>query len=133
MSDTVGNTLGRVKWFNGRKGFGFVTTVGTDTPTDVFVHHSNVMVSREQYKYLVEGEYVSFNVSEASEDSDHKYQATDVRGVCGGMLMCETRDENRDRERERDNERSGGGSGGWHSVGRRERSDRRDDRRSSRH
>ena len=133
MSDTVGDTLGRVKWFNGRKGFGFVTTVGTDTPTDVFVHHSNVMVSREQYKYLVEGEYVSFNVSEASEDSDHKYQATDVRGVCGGMLMCETRDENRDRERERDNERSGGGSGGWHSVGRRERSDRRDDRRSSRH
>ena len=128
MSDTVGDTLGRVKWFNGRKGFGFVTTVGTDTPTDVFVHHSNVLVGREQYKYLVEGEYVSFNVSEASEDSDHKYQATDVRGVCGGMLMCETRDENRDRERERETERSGGGGGSWHSVGRRERTDRRSTR-----
>ena len=130
MSDTVGDTLGRVKWFNGRKGFGFVTTVGTDTPTDVFVHHSNVFVGREQYKYLVEGEYVSFNVSEASEDSDHKYQATDVRGVCGGMLMCETRDENRDRERERDSDRGdrGGGGSGWHSVGRRERTDRRSPR-----
>ena len=129
MSDTVGDTLGRVKWFNGRKGFGFVTTVGTDTPTDVFVHHSNVLVGREQYKYLVEGEYVSFNVSEASEDSDHKYQATDVRGVCGGMLMCETRDENRERDSDRGErgERSGGG-GGWHSVGRRERTDRRSPR-----
>lgn len=126
MSGTVGNTLGRVKWFNGRKGFGFVTTVGTDSPTDVFVHHSNVLVSREQYKYLVEGEYVSFNVSEASEDSDHKYQATDVRGVHGGMLMCETRDESRDRDRDRE------GTGGWHSVGRRDRTDRRDDRRDDR-
>ena len=134
MSGTVGETLGRVKWFNGRKGFGFITTVGTDTVTDVFVHHSNVMVEKELYKYLVEGEYVSFTLSEASADSDHKYQATNVRGVCGGMLMCETRDENRDRDAERNGGGGSGGGGGWHSVGgRRDRSQYRDERRSTRH
>ena len=45
------------------KGYGFLTTVGTENPTDVFVHHSNVKVGEEQYKYLVEGEYVSFNLT----------------------------------------------------------------------
>ena len=54
MSGSVGETLGRCKWFNGRKGYGFLTTVGTENPTDVFVHHSNVKVGEEQYKYLVE-------------------------------------------------------------------------------
>ena len=84
----VGETLGRCKWFNGRKGYGFLTTVGTENPTDVFVHHSNVNVGEEQYKYLVEGEYVSFNLTE-SNDSEHKHQASNVTGVHGGKLMCE--------------------------------------------
>ena len=95
MSSAVGETLGRCKWFNGRKGFGFITTVGTETPTDVFVHHSNVNVTDEQYKYLVEGEYVSFTLTE-TDDSEHKHQASNVTGVCGGKLMCETRNDNRD-------------------------------------
>ena len=95
MSSEVGETLGRCKWFNGRKGFGFITTVGTDDPTDVFVHHSNVRVTDEQYKYLVEGEYVSFNLTETSE-GEHKHQASNVTGVMGGRLMCETRNDNRE-------------------------------------
>ena len=94
MSDTVGATIGRVKWFNGRKGFGFLTSVGTETPTDVFVHHSSVRVADEQYKYLVQGEYVSF-VLKSSDSTDHPYQAGSVRGVLEGPLMCETRNENR--------------------------------------
>ena len=98
MSDSVGATVGRVKWFNGRKGFGFISTVGTETPTDVFVHHSSVRVGDEQYKYLVEGEYVSFNICTAKSDEsqEHQHQASDVTGVYGGKLMCETRNENRD-------------------------------------
>ena len=94
-SGTVGDTLGRCKWFNGRKGFGFLTTVGTDSPTDVFVHHTNIQVGEEQYKYLVEGEYVSFTLTETSE-GEHKHQASDVTGVMGGKLMCETRNANRE-------------------------------------
>ena len=119
MSGSVGETLGRCKWFNGRKGYGFLTTVGTENPTDVFVHHSNVKVGEEQYKYLVEGEYVSFNLTETSE-GEHKHQASNVTGVHGGKLMCETRNDNRDtqsqwqetgrgRNQGRDRRRGGGG------------------------
>lgn len=80
---------GIVKWFNNRSGFGFVTTLG-DNSKDIFVHHSGVSVNREQYKYLVQGEYVEF-VLTSSTNSEHKYQATEVTGIGGGALMCETR------------------------------------------
>ena len=86
---------GRVKWFNNRAGFGFVTVLdGEKKDEDVFVHHSGIEVSSEQYKYLVQGEYVSFALRESDND-DHPYQAGDVRGVLGGWLMCETRNANR--------------------------------------
>ena len=52
---------GRVKWFNSKTGYGFVTvTDGSKSGTDVFVHHSSVQVEKEQYRYLVQGEYVQF-------------------------------------------------------------------------
>ena len=86
---------GRVKWFNNRAGFGFVTVLdGEKKDEDVFVHHSGIQVSSEQYKYLVQGEYVSFALRESDND-DHPYQAGDVRGVLGGWLMYETRNANR--------------------------------------
>jgi len=81
--------LGIVKWFNNKAGFGFVTTLG-DESKDVFVHHSGVSVNREQYKYLVQGEYVEFNLSK-SDNNDHEWQAVDVTGIQSGHLMCETR------------------------------------------
>ena len=82
--------MGRVKWFNNRAGYGFTTVLDQDKKgIDVFVHHSGVHVDNEQYRYLVQGEYVSFNVSK-SDNKDHKCQATNVRGILGGRLMCET-------------------------------------------
>ena len=92
-----GNTsvtyTGRVKWFNKTGGFGFITVVGGDREgTDVFVHHTNVTVSEEQFRFLVQGEYVSFGISEV-EGEAHEFQATGVRGVGGGALMCETQRE----------------------------------------
>ncbi len=89
---------GRVKWFNNKTGFGFISVVGGNDQykdaSEVFVHHSAVMVSQEQYRYLVEGEYVEFSVVN-TETGDHKFQASDVRGVKGGKLFCETRHEHR--------------------------------------
>ena len=84
--------MGRVKWFNNKAGFGFIT-VSTEGPfkgTDVFTHHSGISVLNEQYKYLVQGEYVEFNL-EKSDGVKHKYQAGKVSGLNGGNLMCETR------------------------------------------
>lgn len=89
---------GRVKWFNNKTGFGFISVVGGNDEhkdaSEIFVHHSAVKVSQEQYRYLVEGEYVEFSVVE-TESGVHKFQAGDVRGVKGGMLFCETRHEHR--------------------------------------
>ena len=82
-------TLGRVKWFNNKVGYGFITTCDEEKK-DVFVHHSSIFVQTQQYKYLVEGEYVHFTLSD-STNTDHKHLATEVSGINGGKLMCETR------------------------------------------
>ena len=93
-----------VKWFNNRAGYGFLTVSDGDRKdTDVFVHHSALQVSEDQYKYLVAGEYVTFDLSTTS--NDHEFQATQVRGVNGGRLMCETR---RNARSEQENEESCG-------------------------
>ena len=89
-SGTTTSYMGRVKWFNNRAGYGFVTVLNEDRKgEDVFAHHSGIKVDQEQYRYLVQGEYVSFRTSR-SDSKDHKWQATDVRGILGGKLMCET-------------------------------------------
>ena len=56
---------------------------------------SSVQVNSEQYKYLVQGEYVEFSLK-TSDNTDHPYQAFDVTGVGSGKLMCETRTEQRE-------------------------------------
>jgi cold shock CspA family protein len=83
--------LGRVKWFNNKAGYGFVTvTDGSHSGTDVFVHHSAINVENQQYKYLVQGEYVEFVLIRVESDK-HEWQASQVSGIRGGKLMCETR------------------------------------------
>ena len=84
---------GRVKWFNNKAGYGFITvTDGSQSGSDIFVHHSSIGVSSQQYKYLVQGEYVDFNMS-STQGGAHEFQATNVVGIKGGKLMCETRHE----------------------------------------
>jgi len=83
--------LGRVKWFNNKAGFGFITvTDGTRSGSDIFVHHSAINVENQQYKYLVQGEYVEFDLVRTNSQS-HEWQASNVAGIKGGKLMCETR------------------------------------------
>jgi cold shock CspA family protein len=86
--------LGRVKWFNNKAGYGFLKVVENDgsETDDVFVHHSVIKVTDEQFRYLVQGEYIDFTISEL-DSSKHKFQATEVSGVNGCKLMCETRNE----------------------------------------
>jgi len=92
-SASVSRLFGRIKWFNNKAGYGFITvTDGVRSGTDIFVHHSAISVENQQYKYLVQGEYVEFSEVEATS-GPHKHQASNVLGVKGGKLMCETRRE----------------------------------------
>ena len=61
---------GKVKWFNGEKGFGFIEREGGD---DVFVHFS--AIQGEGYKTLEEGQEVTFDV----EQGQRGPQASNVR------------------------------------------------------
>ena len=86
---------GRVKWFNNKAGYGFINvTDGPRSGSDIFVHHSNVQVENQQYKYLVQGEYVDFGIVKTTS-GQHEWQAIDVHGIKGGKLMCETRNESK--------------------------------------
>jgi len=50
---------GRVKWFNDAKGYGFIEQADGE---DVFVHFS--AINAEGYRTLVEGQRVSFEVTQ---------------------------------------------------------------------
>ncbi len=50
---------GTVKWFNDRKGFGFIEQ---ESGPDVFVHHSGINASG--FKSLKEGDRVTFDIKQ---------------------------------------------------------------------
>lgn len=60
---------GTVKWFNGEKGFGFITD---ENGQDIFVHFSGIVA--DGFKTLVDGQKVSFEISEGARGP----QATNV-------------------------------------------------------
>jgi CspA family cold shock protein len=55
--------IGRVKWFNEKKGFGFIEVQGGGK--DVFVHYSGIQA--DGFKTLMEGDEVQFEVQESQK------------------------------------------------------------------
>jgi len=56
-------STGKVKWFNSKKGFGFI--VPDDGGEDLFVHHSEI--KSEGYADLQEGQAVEFQVGQGKK------------------------------------------------------------------
>ena len=54
---------GTVKWFNGKKGFGFITP--DDNSEDLFVHHSEIKMTG--YATLEEGQRVQFDIGQGKK------------------------------------------------------------------
>ena len=55
--------IGKVKWFNEKKGFGFISN--EDGSGDIFVHYSAII--SDGFKTLAEGATVQFEVIESSK------------------------------------------------------------------
>tara|TARA_B100001142_G_C14338331_1_gene656815 strand:+ start:513 stop:872 length:360 start_codon:yes stop_codon:yes gene_type:complete len=102
MSSGNATYTGRVKWFNNKSGYGFITILNEcDLKSkDIFAHHTSIVVTGNLYKYLVQGEYVNFSVDKMA-DKQHENHAVSIRGILGGDLMCETRFKNKDSLRPR--------------------------------
>jgi len=82
----VGAFIGQCKWFNDKLGYGFVTICnGDEKGKDIFVHHSGIKPMNSNYKTLRKGEYIQFDII----DGQNGLQATEVRGIGGGALMCD--------------------------------------------
>jgi len=55
---------GTVKWFNNRKGYGFINT---EEGEDVFVHFSAISAQEDEFKALYENDKVEFEVTEGDK------------------------------------------------------------------
>ena len=66
-------STGTVKWFDAKKGFGFITP--TDGGKDLFVHYSNI--AAEGFRTLQEGQEVEYDAREGRKGPE----AANVRPV----------------------------------------------------
>jgi len=67
-----GRETGVVKWFNDKKGYGFISR---DPGEDVFVHHSSIVA--EGFRSLAEGDRVEYAIAQEQKGQ----AAVDVRKI----------------------------------------------------
>lgn len=68
---------GVVRWFNDKKGYGFIDCLELDTEVKnkaIYVHYSHVMTN-EKFKTLSKGQHVTFEIS----NTDKGLMAVNVR------------------------------------------------------
>jgi len=56
---------GTVKWFDAKKGYGFISDTGSDNEKDYFVHFSEIQI--DGFKTLNEGQKVEFEIGEGTK------------------------------------------------------------------
>ena len=71
--------VGKIKWFNNEKGYGFVE--GKTEDDDIFVHYS--AIKQDGYKSLNEGQLVEYELLE----TDKGLQAINVKEVSNATVL----------------------------------------------
>ena len=56
---------GTVKWFDAKKGYGFISDTATENSKDYFVHFSEIQT--DGFKTLDEGQRVEFEIGEGTK------------------------------------------------------------------
>ena len=74
MSDYV---RGRVRWFDDKKGYGFLNADGDSDKRDIFCHYRVIQCQKRGRKSLKDGQLVMFK----STKTDRGYQATEVFSI----------------------------------------------------
>ena len=57
--------IGTVKWFDAKKGYGFISDMATENSKDYFVHFSEIQT--DGFKTLEEGQKVEFEIGEGDK------------------------------------------------------------------
>ncbi|MBQ9013345.1 MAG: cold shock domain-containing protein [Bacilli bacterium] len=71
------NKVGKIKWFNNEKGYGFIEGVNNE---DIFVHYS--AIKQDGYKSLSEGQIVEYELLETKKG----LQAINVKEVSNATV-----------------------------------------------
>jgi CspA family cold shock protein len=66
---------GTVKWFDKKKGYGFVTP--DDGSADIFIHYSAIKGGEDEFKIVYEGDIVEYEITEGKKGP----QASNVKIV----------------------------------------------------
>lgn len=74
--------LGRVLWFDVKKGFGFIRA--DDDNRDIFVHYSKIIAEDGEFRTLDENEKVEFELVTVERIKSSKPQAHNVKRMGGG-------------------------------------------------
>lgn len=95
MSEIAARRIMRVRWFDRRKGYGFLVPTNQALESDtqehtIFVYHNQLktMYMDNIFRMLYTGEYVECDIS---KDDKGRTVAQNVTGVQDGPLMCEIR------------------------------------------
>jgi cold shock CspA family protein len=80
--------IGKVEWFNEKKGFGVIHCKDQDNVKEYFAHHSEINVKNNIFRALYENEQVEFIHSYNEEKK--KLVAKEITGVGGNKLKCES-------------------------------------------